>query len=337
MTKLAVKKKKTAADMLPAKKGREKPRIVARQAHVRFKVALCKEVTPMAARKALLGKVGPTGVQYTSNLSPLKAYLEDLRKVKEVDVFTTTEDEFLQFLFNWREQGKGPARGVSSALLAVFLQGGKKNSFLEEKSIKRAVEAASANARPVDKGVLDKDMEVQFQEFLLRCPDAQLGKCTWCASKKIKDLRGKLVHASRLMGELPIRPGNLKDLRIVDLAAAAKPPHVYVAHPKVPGENAVVASDAAVKVFREAAGAAVEGYLFPRCASMHLGTALRHAEVAYGWVQGLVFTPGCFRHTMMTKRVNRVTEAEDDLATGVSARTRKAHYTKPVAKRRRAK
>jgi len=271
-------------------------------------------------------------------LSALAKYVNNRRGQVGADLLSLAEDEFIMFLYEWKQQGKGCARGVWSALVNLYRANGIKDnkSFLHDEDVMKAVEGASANFYPVNKGVLNETQNDQLNTFMETCAAEQLGKCTWCKSKGVKNLRRRLRLAKDFMRGTPIRPGNLKDLEKVDMLDSMSPPRVHVRKPKVRGKDKELVTPEALQAWKEAEKLAENEKIFPRCVDTHLTAVLRNAEVEYGWDQGLVMTVHCLKHTCITKLENSVDEAKKTLECGIGKATRRGHYGKPVQKRRRA-
>ena len=222
------------------KKGKApvKPRQPVRQRYTRFKVAVCKnDVTPAQARKDLIGKAGSTAKTYRGNLSALSDFVKSRRGESNVDLLTVVEDEFILFLYEWKQQGKGSAQGVWSSLLNLFRQNGVKKSFLDDDDVRKAVEGAAANFYPVNKGVVNETQNGMLNDFIEKCSEEKLGHCTWCRAKDVKSLRKRIRLAKDFMRGVPIRPGNLKDLQKPDVMDHVSPPQVHVRNPKVKGKD----------------------------------------------------------------------------------------------------
>jgi len=328
---------------ISAKKGVSKrvvttvvPRQPVRQPYTRFNVSLCRhDVTVEEAKKNLIEKIGGTAKTYQGNLSGLAAYVNARRGAHDQDLLTCTEEEFILFLYERKQQGQAGARGVWSALKNLFLQNGVKTSFLDDKDVKKAVEGASANFYPVNKGVINDAQDNMLNSFIEECPDEQLGRCTWCRVKGTKDLRRKIRLAKDLMKGVALRPGNLKDLEKLDVIENHRPPLLHIRNPKVKGKDKEVITSEGLKAWKEACRLADNEKVFPRCIDTHLTAVLRGAEVTYGWDQGLVFSVHCLKHTCITKLEQKVEDSKKNFLCGVGTSTRKNHYGKAIEKRRK--
>lgn len=314
-----------------------KPRQPVRQSYTRFRVSSCKnDVSPAQAKKDLILKVGATGKTYSGNLSAISAFVDHRRKAHGVDLLSLTEDEFILFLYEWKQQGKGCARGVWSALVNLFRANGVKDSFLHDEDVKKAVEGAKANFYPVSKGVINASQNEMLNTFIETCLQEQLGRCTWCAAKGVRNLRRRIRLAKDFMQGVPIRPGNLKDFEVLDMMNDVDPPQVHVRNPKVKGKDKEIVSPGGMEAWKEACGLAENEKIFPRCIDTHLTAVLRGAEVEYGWDQGLVLSTHCLKHTCIQKLEKKVDDAKKNLLCGVGTATRRNHYGKPIEKRGRA-
>ena len=151
----------------------------------------------------------------------------------------------------------------------------------------------------MDKGVLDASMISQWEKLVLACDDVDIdcgAACGTCRANEVTYLRQQMLLAVRLMLEAPIRPGDLRNLRFVDLLQLDIL-QLNIFDPKIEGHNRVPCGSGGVVIFLEARGYTSREYVFPRCISKHLERSLRLAELMFEWVEGLVFTPHCLRHT----------------------------------------
>ena len=310
-----------------------KVRVITKQRAVRFDVEDILEVSVQDARRDLVGSsvVDASSVQYNSRLRTLGRFLVKLRKlppsgsrvVTARDLAAScTEGEYLQFLFNWKRQQKGPANAFRAALLREHRMAGVCPSFLDRMDVKKATAGAGSNAVKSDKGVLDEEMNVQFQDFCLHGDAEDLGiMCQSCKGVEPGVMRRLMVCAHTVMINATVRPGNLKDMRSADLLKYGGRYVVNVLHPKVAGENRVWGNEAVAQAFREAKSVYGNQYLFPRCIAKHLSVALRVAEELFDWVEGLVFAPHCLRHTCMSRKVQAFMNAERTMELGVTVAT----------------
>ena len=308
-----------------------KVRIITKQRAVRFDVEDIVDVTVQDARRDLVGSsvVDASSFQYNSRLRTLGRFMLKVRNLVPCTnqelipiAATCTEGEFLKFLFNWKRQRKGPANAFRAALLREHRMAGEIPSFLDRKDMKKATAGAGSNAVKTDKGVLDEDMNVQFQDLCLHGDAEDLGiTCPSCRNVNPDVMRQLMQCAHEIMINATVRPGNLKDLRFADLLKYGERYVVNVLNPKVAGENRVWGNEAVVSAFRKSKGLSRNSYLFPRCITKHLTLALRAAEELYDWVQGLVFAAHCLRHTCMNRKVQALMDAERAMELGVTVST----------------
>ena len=313
-------------------------REVVKQAHVRFDPEIVVMVPFEAAMGALVrGSVkASTNKQYDSRLRTLAKFLCTVRNVEEVETKSCSKLEYVNFLHNWKLQKMGPANGTSAALLQQHRMEGIQPSFLEDMDMKKAIKGAGTSCKKVDKGLMNPYMISEFISFLGECDHADLGgPCRWC--KDDHYIRERLQLAVRAMVELPVRPGNLKDMQMTDASAPNGVPLLYVdALKTAPNGGQELATWEGLKILIEAQGLSSNAFLFPKCAQAHLASALRKAEQWFVWPEGLVYAPHCLRHACMTEKASLIAQAVTKVVAGISAPTFKRVYTKPLAKRSRA-
>ena len=269
-----------------------------------------------------------TNKQYDSRLRTLGKFLSSVRHVDDTEVKSCSKLEYVNFLFNWKEQKMGPANGTAAALLQLHRMEGIP-SFLEETDVKKAIKGAGTSCKKVDKGLLNPYMIGEFLSFIAECELADLGgTCFWCENDV--HIRERLQLAVRAIVELPLRPGNLKDLQMTDASAQDGIPLIYIdALKTAPNGGQELATWEGFRILIEAQGLSPNAFLFPRCAQTHLAAALRKAEQWFLWPEGLVYAPHCLRHACMTKKTEMITQAVTKAVAGISAPTFKTVYTKP--------
>ena len=301
-----------------------------RQAHIVFDQSQVVRTPPSECRsKLMLKSVRPkTLKQYDSRLTVLAEFLETMRGEEDVDPTTCTEDEFVQFLYNNDRQLRGSAEGVRSALILYHRAAGV-DSFLEKKGTTKLVRAADKSGTKFQKGVLSAEQIGQV-DLLIRSMWG--GMELTCNSCKGRVCTEALCGALHLMLCSQLRPGNLKDVKVEHVGSAPGASMLWVQNMKTAakGETGgeILLSDEAADILRGLVGTAVNGYYFPRCVSKHLDAALRKAELLYDWTAGLVFSPHCLRHTMMTAKKRAVEDAVIGVMCGVSGAVFRQTYTK---------
>ena len=294
-----------------------------RQKYKRFDVDACQAVGMEVALPDLIGAtiVESSATTYDSRLRTLGRTLKKLRGDQDADPRSCTEYEFVQFLWNWKKQGMGPARGISAALLLEQRKLGAQTSFLTSTLVKKLVKGAAANHTPMEKGVLDGGMVMQWRAATWEAGKAELGiPCSTCTGMKVstKRLRKWIVLAGDFMKEVAVRPGNLRDVRDVDLLDEG---FLNVLHPKRQQQGRLIMSQRAVEIFKEALALSDNEFVFPRCIRYHLDLSLRWAECLYNWPLGLVFSPHCLRHTHIEGKAREVETKLKELLTGITGRT----------------
>lgn len=313
-------------------------REVVKQAHVRFDASIAVMVPREFAMGQLVrGSVkDSTNKQYDSRLRTLRKFLVSVRNEDDGEVKSCTKLEYINFLFNWKLQKMGPANGTAAALLQLHRMEGIQPSYVEDTDIKKAIKGAGSSCKKVDKGLLNPFMIAEFILFLAECSLADLGgSCWWC--KHDPHVRKRLQLAVRAMVELPIRPGNLKDMQMTDATAQGGVPLIYIdALKTAPNGGQELATWEGLGILVEAQGLSKNAFLFPRCAQAHLASALRKAEQWFLWPEGLAYAPHCLRHACMTDKAAIISEAVTKVVAGISAATYKGVYTKPLEKRLRA-
>ena len=296
---------------------------ITKQKYQRFNVEACEAVSMDIALPDLIGGtvVDSSAITCDSRLRTLGRTLQKLREDPDADPRTCSKEEFVQFLWNWKKQKMGPARGVSAALLLEHRKLGEERSFLQSSLIKKAVKGAAANHVPSQKGVLDGGMVEQWHAATWAAPKEELGiPCSTCSGKNLrtKILRKFITLAGELMQHVALRPGNLKDLRDADLLEDG---FLVVQRPKRAQQERLLMSDKAMEIFKEALALSQNHYVFPSCIGYHLNLSLRWAEHLYDWPVGLVFSPHCLRHTHIERMAREVEDKCKSLVTGITGRT----------------
>ena len=310
-----------------------------RQKAGRFEPEECVQVSHAEAVASTVGGsvVLSTQATYDSRLRTLCRFLAWLRVVTLDLVVPTScsEGEFFQFLYNWKLQKMGPAKGIRSALLLEHRKLGIHDSFLLKDVVKRATKGASANHVPSQKGVLSAGMVHEWAALVdsspfedLNIPCESCGLFGWTRAK----VKRMVIVAGFLMFELPIRPANLKDLRDADVLVAEG--LVVIQRPKVETKDRLPLTPRIVELFQHAAAVRGAGeYVFPRCITEHLDVALRLAEELYEWPPGLVWSPHCLKHSAVQNAAGKVQDAVLEFVTQTSASVANATYLVPLAKR----
>ena len=312
-------------------------RKVAKQTHVRFDPSIAVMVPLEVAMGQLVrGSVKEsTNTQYDSRLRTLGKFLSSVRGVEDIELKSCTKLEYVNFLFNWKEQKMGPANGTAAALLQLHRMEGIHPSYVEDTDIKKAIKGAGSSCKKIDKGLLNPFMLNEFIVFLAECDIADLGGlCWWCENDP--HIRERLQLGVRAMVELPIRPGNFKDMQMTDATVQGGVPLIYIdALKTAPNGGQEVATWEGLSILVEAQRLSPNAFLFPRCAQKHLASALRKAEQWFLWPEGLAYSPHCFRHACMNEKAEIIAEAVTKVVAGISSATYKGVYTKPLAKRLR--
>ena len=137
------------------KKSMMRSRKVVKQAHVRFDPTIAVMVPLEVAMGTLVrGSVkDSTNKQYDSRLRTLGKFLSSVRHVDDTEVKSCSKLEYVNFLFNWKEQKMGPANGTAAALLQLHRMEGIP-SFLEETDVKKAIKGAGTSCKKSTKGCL---------------------------------------------------------------------------------------------------------------------------------------------------------------------------------------
>lgn len=275
---------------------------------------------------------------YTSKLRGLQEFLKKQRKSQSEEAETMTEDEFMQFLDVWKEDGMGSAEGHRSALLWLHRRQGVV-SFCEKKVVKLATEAAGKGTRGPDKGVLTQR---QVDELVYDLSYGKLGDyyCKTCATHgwTPESSLQALILAVRMMTETFVRPGVLPDLTVNAVYRTEGGAVVKVFDKVVQGD---VEKSTTQRVLDMTHSVERPGnYVFPRCIQSHLAATLRDASVEKGWDSGLVWSPMCLRHTAHMEMGKKVEDMVRNLVHelgGSSPGVTKQHYMKALVKRRRDK
>jgi len=199
--------------------------------------------------------------------------------------------------------------------------------------MKKATAAASANAPKTNTGVLDREMFRQWKAVLRDAPLCEFGvPCRTCEANKVgANIRERIALAGDFMRNVPVRPGNLQDLRSADDLKELRACNVQ--RPKRDQQKQVRMSAKGRIIFKAALAKSPNHYLFPKCVAMHLDASLRFAEELFDWPRGLVFSTNCLRHSCMTKKIRRVEQARAERDTGVTYRVAKGTYAKPLRQR----
>ena len=298
-------------------------RTVTRQKYKHFDVDACQAVSMEVALPELIGATigDSSATTYDSRLRTLGRALKKLREDPEADPRSCTENEFVQFLWNWKKQGMGPARGISAALLLEQRKQGAQTSFLMSTLVKKLVKGAAANHTPMEKGVLDGGMVMQWRAATWDASKADLGiPCSTCTGMNVhtKRLRKWILLAGEFMKEVAVRPGNLRDVRDADLLGDG---FLNILHPKRQQQGRLIMSQRAIEIFKEALELSKNEFVFPKCIRHHLDLSLRWAECLYQWPQELVFSPHCLRHTHIEGKAREVETKLKELLTGITGRT----------------
>jgi len=279
-----------------------------------------------------------SNAQYDSRLRTLEKFLRAFRGSDFADAITCSKIEYVLFLANWREQGMGPARGTHCALLQLHRRFDVSPSFLDSRLMWKCTDGAGTNYKRSFKGVLTSEEQEQFDIFLDTCAACD-DTCGSCHGKPA--LRRRIRLGYKLLKQLPIRPGNLKDFEIAhfELQPGEEIGRVFVKNWKTSRDGAWI------PLPRDVLRSALEAYdlsdnvfLFPRCIDKHLTAALREAELVFEWPEGLVYTVHCVRHTCMTnadEAVKGVTEAAKKALSGISTGVFDGTYALPLEKRTR--
>jgi len=272
---------------------------------------------------------------YGACLRTIQRFLCKARAVSAADPVSCTEEEYLQLLWNWLRQGMGPAKGLRSALLREQRRQGVEPSFLEKKIVKKATAAASSNATKTQTGVLDREMFRQWKAVLLKTPLCEFGvPCRTCkATMGGANMRERIALAGDFMRNVPVRPGNLQDLRSADDLWVKGLRACNVQRPKRDQQKQVSMSEKGRIIFKAALAKSSDQYLFPKCVAIHLDASLRFAEELFDWPRGLVFSANCLRHSCMTKKIRKVEQARAERDTGVTYRVAKGTYARPLQQR----
>lgn len=303
-----------------------------KQAHVRFEVGKSNGGVTKRNGSGKLGVLVKKSVgektlgQYVSNIRALEMFLNSTRAAA-VDVTTITRDEFIEFLFQWHELGKGPVKGVVAALKHRVRQGGKELGFLEDADIKKAMIGAASNSNKRDKSILSKEQLRVVSKFIKECEEEDLGNCS-CDHHKEFCSRDRLRAALLMYGYTPVRPFNVVEMQSCHLNDDESIIHVPHLKTAGGGPGDLPIEKKGVTLFKACAETSRNGYLFPRCVNQHLGHVLRKCEVKYGWGNGLVFSVYCLRHTGMERRKKKVEGALQELVSGITAGTFRTVYTK---------
>lgn len=310
-----------------------------KQKHKRFDPTDIVRVTHEEAMGQLVGgHLAASSVDtYDSRLRTLTRFLKSYRGTDVVHPVDCSQEEFIQFLANWKRQGMGPAKGVHAALILEMRKLGIDDTFLALRSVRLAVKGASAQHVPTEKGIVDPVMMSQWEAATLQLPKESIGwgTCTTCGDTSLYPCMSKtrlkqlVVLAGRLSKECALRSANLKDLRRSDDHGTV----IHVAKPKRPQQKYLIFSQEARDVFYTALSLSHNEFLFPRCIAHHLDLALRWAEYLYEWTPGLVFSPHCIRHSHMEQKCEQIEMKVKELVFGISGGcingyTRSAHERK---------
>jgi len=271
---------------------------------------------------------------YGAHLRTLQRFLCKIRGVQGCDPVSCSQNEFLLFLWNWLRQCKGPAKGFRAALLLEHRRRAIDPSFLETKLVKIATRAASTNAPKTSTGVLDRLMFRQWKAVLRQTPPEEFGApCKTCRANGVdpKLINLRIALAGDIIRNVPLRPGNLQDLRSADDLMLERACNLQ--RPKMGQQKQVPMSEKGRAAFLAAKRIGRNEYLFPKCIAAHLDRSLRFAEELFDWPRGLVFSANCLRHTCMTTKIRKIENARIEADTAITARVARGTYGRSMAQR----